>query len=86
MRTPGLGHTSSMRLDSKKGVQSLKAILSILHSKLKTHVLIPLEGNNKRDKTRGKERKSDRASLTLNDLKYLILFVTWKLKLAIMIA
>lgn len=64
MRTSGLGHISTMRLDGKKSVYSVRSTWSILHSKVKTHVLIPLEGNNKRGKTREKERKSDRESWT----------------------
>ena len=43
----GLGLISSMRLDERKDVQSVKSPGSILHSELKACVLLPLEGNNK---------------------------------------
>ena len=43
LRAFKLGHSTSMRLDAGKEIQSVKSDLSILQSKLKANVL-PLQG------------------------------------------
>ena len=47
LRASRLGLISSMRLDYKKGIRSVKSTWSILHSELKAHSAPPLERNNK---------------------------------------
>ena len=42
-----LGMISSMRLDGKKDIRSVKSAWSVLHAELKSRVLLPLLGNNK---------------------------------------
>ena len=51
LRASWLGLISSMRLDYKKGIQSVKSPWSILHSELKAHFAPTLEGNNKHTHT-----------------------------------
>ena len=44
LRASGLRLISSMRLDDKKNIQSVKSVWSVLHSELKVCVLPPSEG------------------------------------------
>ena len=46
LRASGLGLKSSMRLDGRKDIQSVKSVWSILHSELKAHIVPLLEGND----------------------------------------
>lgn len=50
-RASGLEIISSMRLDNKKDIRSVKFACSVLHSELKRNVSSPLEENNKGRKT-----------------------------------
>ena len=45
-----LGLISSMNLDVRKGIQSVKSTWSVLHSNLKACIPLPLEVNNKGSK------------------------------------
>ena len=42
LRVSGLGLISSMRLNGRKVTQPVKSAWSVLHSELKTHVLLSL--------------------------------------------
>ena len=46
LRASGLG-LMSMRLDSRKDIQSVKSTRSILHAQLKAYVLAPIKRNDK---------------------------------------
>ena len=62
-----------MRLDGRKGIQSVKSNWSILHSELKAHVLPPLGKTNKECKTNHTYTTSTRKILlTFIHMRYLL--------------
>ena len=44
LRASGLGLISSMKLDDRKDIHSVKSTRQILHSELKARILSPLQG------------------------------------------